>query len=181
MPQEKDLEKWMKKADSIFTTLIIPVAFLITLTSTFLFEYFGRTLPAEDFSRFLKTQVPVSTANISIFIFSIIVWSLTIFLRRGKRKTNLKYISLGLLWMSLLIVPFPLMFFTLTQALGTAIAFYVYGVFFVVVFALLLKVSKPPIKTLPPRRKCKWGIKGRYSRLCPICWFCKRKRKCKSV
>jgi hypothetical protein len=29
--------------------------------------------------------------------------------------------------------------------------------------------------------KCKWGIKGKYSVLCPICWFCKRKYECKKA
>lgn len=143
------LNQWMENADTLFRTLVLPIAFLITITSTFMFEYYGRAFPDEEWSALLRALVPISMTHISIFISSIILWSASVLLKKnGKVEINtmkqFKFSTLVFLWISILIIPGPLIVMSASYAFGYEIAIVIYMIFFIIAVAFLTWKSLPP-------------------------------------
>lgn len=153
------LTQWMEDTDTTFRTLVMPVAFVITIAWMYL-AFAGDVLYKEDSELFSKVYNDVFlrplAINITVFVISIFLWSWSIFkkeetakiwfLRMRWAKVRARWFSVGLLWLSLLIVPFEIIVGALRSYVGYGYAIEIFGIYLTVMLLATLMVMRPPIK-----------------------------------
>lgn len=157
IPKKTSLEEWAEKVDSVFKTLILPVSFLITIVSTFLFQYFGR-IYAENTALFMRATLASIIGPIIMFIFSVSLWSVAIVAeKREKFGIGLskwtRFFSLFFMWLSLLFVPAVLISLAFALGLIPLFAFPMYPVLSGIGFGYLVYFSRPPKTVKKIKRK----------------------------
>lgn len=150
---EKKIEKVMDDRDKLFETLVMPVAFIMTITWSFYF-FLGNIIASTNLTtleeRFVDFYLLPLALHIAIFVSSLFLWSGSVLARRREMKIRrwrfktgyqgvargLKRMSLALLWTSLLLVPIQIISSALAKAMGPELAFNAY--FLVTLFIALI-------------------------------------------
>lgn len=151
--QKKELEKWIENSDTTFKNLIMPTAFIITITWTFFF-FIGEILATQDPAKFNEIffdfYLKPFASHLTIFVTSTLFWSWSLYTKRGaeikwlKLTTATKWLSLSFLWTSLLAVPAQVIVSAISYDVGTWAATNLYLFFGLVMVIFTALATRPP-------------------------------------
>ncbi len=100
--KNESLENWAKKIDSVFKTLITPVAIIMATTWGFIFYFGGIEI---DISLFFYLIGP----HVVMFMISIMLWCISCFTKKFIKQ--IKFCSLIGILITFFMIPFPIIIF----------------------------------------------------------------------
>lgn len=165
MPRQPKIEQWLKDSDTTFKTLVMPCAFIITITYAFLF-FLAEILITTDPTKFTeeilyKTYLQPLAFHLTVFTLSILVWVWSVFVKkRGAVKkfwklklkisgmglaVRFKAISLFFLWGALFTVPVRIIILAISYEVGLETASNIFWLSVAVIMFITFFITLPPM------------------------------------
>lgn len=163
MARKTKTDKWLESSDTIFKNLILTVAFVITITYTFLFflAELGPEKPTE--AVLYGTCIDPLATHITLFTLSIFFWVFSVFAKAKYTISKieieiewsilLKWFSLIFLFSSLLWVPSTIIVLAMSHWAGKEAGSSLFLIFTLGLWLVSVTMTQPPRTIFRTKKK----------------------------